>query len=116
MEDNEVLMMLRLPKKINFYSDYKLQLPFYSHTKTGYACGSDEQKKYWLEERKVNDRIFSNLWPCNCDVGNSTWASTEHYFQMFKYSKGDQNFMQHLSTGDVASFGQVSGINPSFIL
>src|SRR5690242_7448649 len=97
--------MFRLPKNIAF-SDHKHVLPFYSHTKNG-LCLTPEGQKYWLEERKVNTCIFSNLWECNIKIDSDIWASTEHYFQIYKYGEGDKNFMLRLSSNEVASFGQV---------
>jgi len=86
---------------------------FYSHTKTNQYL-SAEALKYWKFKGYSDTIIYSNLYPCKINIpkteehfkGRVMFDSTEHYFQMYKYGEGDRNFMEHLSSNDVASFGQ----------
>jgi len=105
LSNPQLVQMLRLPKNINFVEDYKVVLPFYSHTRNGDAL-SEKSRNYWIQERKVNTCIYSNLFVCKCEIDGKIYDSTEHYFQMYKYPEGDKNFMRLLSSGDVAAFGQ----------
>ena len=96
-------------------------LPFYSHTKDSFLTFSRPGALLWSEQRQVDNRIFCNLYPCKISlpsaalVGDETpeecqphcsWASTEHYFQCGKYALPHRNLMRHLSTNDVAKYGQ----------
>src|SRR5690349_16387401 len=101
--------MLRLPPKTTAFGDYKHVLPFYGHTKNG-ECLTAEGKTFWNETMHVDTSYFSNLHPSKCVIGGIEWDSTEHYFQMYKYSEGDRNFMTSLTTGEVAMYGQVPPI------
>ena len=74
---------------------------FYSHTKQ--ITNGDE----WLNSLQIDCRIFSNLYSSEVIIDSKTYSSTETYFQQYKYSEGDKNFLCALSSmGDVAAFGQ----------
>lgn len=96
----------------NLDTSFRLLLPFYSQTKDTPKEVNSELASHW-EERKVDSRIFSNLWPVELLLPDledpnavETWASSEHYFQCAKYAPGDRLFMKTLNTRDVASYGQ----------
>jgi len=103
---------LDLPVGISVNDPFKIVL-FYSHTKH-FQYFSEESKKYWIPKGLTETSIFSNLHPCKIVIeetkdffaGKTEFDSTEHYFQMYKYSQADRNFMELLSTNDVAAFGQ----------
>lgn len=78
-------------------SHFKDAFWFYSHTK--------ERPEY--EAKGIDGRIFSNLYPCTIVIDSKSYSSTETYFQQFKYSEGDKNFICALpKTNDIAAFGQ----------
>jgi len=96
----------------SFDDDFKA-IRFYSHTKD-YSYMSKEGVNHWKEKR-VDTKIFSNLYPAEIYIQDKDshfmgkydiFASSEHYFQMYKYSDDDRGFMVRLSTNDVASYGQ----------
>jgi len=86
------------------YNDYNT-VRFYSHR--------TDDNKYW-NTYGVQVQTFSNLYPCVIEIedtdghmnGRTKFQSTEHYFQMYKYSEGDRNVMQLLKTNEVAMYGQ----------
>ena len=74
---------------------------FYSHTRH-ITLGEE-----WEKEFGVDCRVFSNLFPCEITIDSCVYSSTETYFQGYKYSEGDKNFLRQLtSMSDVAAFGQ----------
>ena len=73
---------------------------FYSHSQL------NSETQPW-KEKGVDCRVFSNLWSASIFIDNEEYASTETYFQQFKYSPGDQLFIRNLtSMSEVASYGQ----------
>jgi len=99
-------------KQTRFDDDFKT-VRFYGHTKS-YQYLSAEGANHW-KNFGVKTEIFSNLFPTEIFIKDSDkhflgkhekFASVEHYFQMYKYSDSDRNFMVELSSGDVASYGQ----------
>eukprot|EP01123_Difflugia_compressa_P006060 TRINITY_DN18202_c0_g1_i1.p1 TRINITY_DN18202_c0_g1~~TRINITY_DN18202_c0_g1_i1.p1 ORF type:complete len:254 (-),score=32.66 TRINITY_DN18202_c0_g1_i1:2-763(-) len=88
---------------------------FYSHRKD-YTFMSPAGVAHWTK-LNVKTSIFSNLYPCDIVINDeestnhflgkyTMFPSTEHYFQMWKYSDADRSFMIKLNSGDVASYGQ----------
>lgn len=107
---DHILKFLQLPQALSeHFGDHetvkfsKTTLPFYSHTQIKTISGPC--LKFW-SEKGVNPRIFSNLYPCKISLDDDIWPSTEHYFQGYKYSKGDRIFMNELSTYDCAFYGK----------
>uniref|UniRef100_A0A6B2LIP5 NADAR domain-containing protein n=1 Tax=Arcella intermedia TaxID=1963864 RepID=A0A6B2LIP5_9EUKA len=73
---------------------------------------SPEGTNHW-KGKGLRTIYFSNLYPTKITIDDphfegkfKVFDSTEHYFQMYKYSEPDRHFMARLTTGDVAGYGQ----------
>jgi len=101
-ELDEWVERLQLPKEAHF-RDFTQVLPFYSNKQIGECLVDNTARQYWID-KKVRSSTFCNLSPCQFLIDGIVYPSTEHYFQMYKYSEKD--FMLQLSEGDVAAYGQ----------
>jgi len=104
--------LFQLKPTTRFDDDLKA-VRFYSHNKD-YQYLSPEGANHW-KNLGVKTRIFSNLYVAKISVPDKEdhfkgkydhFESNEHYFQMYKYSDADRNFIVRLSSNNVASYGQ----------